>query len=135
VPYTHPIDVRYLETDQQGVVFNMWYLAYLDDALTGLLAHHGLAYPDLMGAGFDVQLVHSEIDWEGPLRWGEQALIDVALARVGETSFTLQFAVRVGERPVATASTVYVAVETEGWAKVPVPELLLHALGPVSPLR
>ena len=30
--FTHRFDVRYLEADQQGVVFNMWYLAYFDDA-------------------------------------------------------------------------------------------------------
>jgi acyl-CoA thioester hydrolase len=135
VPYTHLVDVRYLEADQQGVVFNMWYLAYFDDAMAGLLADGGLTYTELMGAGYDVQLVHSEVDWLGPLRWGERGEIDVALARLGDTSFTLQFAVRVGERPVATGETVYVAVETTGWTKVSVPPALREALGPVIPLR
>ncbi len=133
--FTHPVEVRYLEADQQGVVFNMWYLAYFDDAFSGLLAHGGLSYPDLMAQGWDVQLVHTELDWTGPLRWGEAAEVDVALARVGTTSFTLQFAARVDDRVVCTAETVYVAVETTGWTKVPVPESLLAALGPVSPLR
>ena len=36
---------------------------------------------------------------------------------------------------MCTAETVYVAVETEGWTKVPVPDTLLAALGPVAPLR
>ncbi len=135
MPFTHVVDVRYLEADQQGVVFNMWYLAYFDDALAAFLAHGGLAYQDLMGAGYDVQLVHTEVDWQGPLRWGEQAEIDVALGRLGDTSFTLQFGVRVGERPVATGETVYVTVEMEGWTKVAVPEAVREALGPVSPLR
>jgi len=82
-----------------------------------------------------VQLVHTELDWVGPLRWGERGEVDVALGRVGTTSFTLQFAVRVGDRPVCTAETVYVAVETEGWTKVAVPDVLLAALGPIDPLR
>jgi acyl-CoA thioester hydrolase len=127
--------VRYLEADQQGVVFNMWYLAYFDDAFTALLAHGGLRYAALFDQGWDVQLVHTELDWIGPLRWGEPAEVDVALARVGTTSFTLQFAARSGARVACTAETVYVAVETEGWTKVPVPEVLLRALGPVEPLR
>jgi hypothetical protein len=42
VPYVHPLEVRYLEADRQGVVFNMWYLAYADDALAGFLAAGGL---------------------------------------------------------------------------------------------
>ena len=38
VPFRFPVSVRYLEVDQQGVVFNMWYLAYFDDAMTAFLA-------------------------------------------------------------------------------------------------
>ena len=133
--FTLPIDVRYLEADQQGVVFNMWYLAYFDDALTAFLAHGGLPYPEMLAEGWDVQLVHTELDWTGPLRWGEPGEVDVGLARLGTTSFTLQFGVRVGDRSVATGETVYVAVEAEGWTKVPLPDRLLAALGPVAPLR
>src|SRR5256885_16064576 len=116
--FTHRVAVRYLEVDQQGVVFNSWYLAYLDDAMTAFLLHGGLAYVDLIAAGYDAQLVHTDLDWEGSLGWGDEAQIDVSLAALGRTSFTLQFAVRVGERPVATANTVYVAVTTDGAGKV-----------------
>lgn len=133
--FTHPVAVRYLEADQQGVVFNMWYLAYFDDAFAALLAHHGLGYQELIAAGWDAQLVHTEIDWTGPLRWGDPAEVDVALARLGTTSFALQFAVRVGDRVMATGETAYVAVETAGWTKVTVPDLLRNALGPLAPLR
>jgi acyl-CoA thioester hydrolase len=132
VPFTHALRVRYLEVDQQGVVFNMWYLAYLDDAMTAFLADRGLAYVDMLGAGYDVQVVHTELDWQGSLGWGDEAFIDVALARLGRTSFTLQFEVRAGERPVATASTVYVVVATDGSGKRDIPPLLLEALGPVA---
>ena len=133
--FTHRVDVRYLEADQQGVVFNMWYLAYFDDAMTALLAHGGLPYTQMLDHGWDVQLVHTELDWVGPLRWAEPAEVDVALARVGTTSFTLQFEARSGSRTACTGETVYVSVETEGWTKIPVPDLLLDALGEVDPLR
>ena len=67
------------------------------------------------------------------MRWGDPLEIDVALARVGRTSFALRFVARVGDRVACTAETVYVAVETTGWTKVPVPDVLLTALGPISP--
>jgi len=88
-----------------------------------------------MDQGWDVQLVHTELDWAGPVRWGDPLEIDVTLARVGTTSFALQFAARVGDRVACNAETVYVAVETEGWTKVPVPDVLRDALGPVNSLR
>jgi acyl-CoA thioester hydrolase len=134
-PFTLPVSVRYLEVDQQGVVFNMWYLAYFDDAMTAFLAHGGLAYVDMLAAGYDVQLVHTELDWQGSLRWGEPAFVDVGLAKVGRTSFTLQFAARAGEQPVVTASTVYVVVATDGTGSQPIPSLIADALGQVRPLR
>jgi acyl-CoA thioester hydrolase len=125
--YRH--QVRYFEADQQGVVFNMWYLAYLDDAMTAYLLAGGLPYTEMISAGYDVQLVHTELDWVGSLGWGDRADIDVSTSRLGTTSFTLDFAVRTGERAVASAKTVYVVVGTDGSGKRPVPEPLRKALG------
>ena len=130
--FTHRVGVRYLEVDQQGVVFNMWYLAYFDDAMTAFLEDRGVPYDKLMAAGYDVQLVHTELDWQGSLRWGDEALVDVGVAGFGRTSFTLQFAVRTGDgTPVATASTVYVVIALDGSGKREVPSMLREALGPL----
>jgi acyl-CoA thioester hydrolase len=130
--FLHPVDVRYLEVDAQGVVFNMWYLAYFDDALTAFLAHHGLAYRDLMAAGYDVQLVHLEVDWRGGVGWGDEVAVAVRLVRVGTTSFTLGYQVRRSGAAVVDASIVYVCVATDGSGKRPLPPLLLEGLGEVA---
>ena len=132
-PFVHQVPVRYLEVDQQGVVFNMWYLAYLDDAMTAFLLAGGLPYTRMIEAGFDVQLVHTELDWEGSLRWGDVASVEVGVARLGSTSFTLDFALDAHGRAVARASTVYVVVRTDGTGKCPIPRLLLDALGDRTP--
>jgi acyl-CoA thioester hydrolase len=129
-PFLHPVNVRYLEVDRQGVVFNMWYLAYLDDAMTAFLAAGGLPYGDLLAAGYDVQLVHSELDWHGPLRFGDPASVQVDLSSVGRTSFTLAFEVASSAGVAAKAATVYVAVRTDGSGKCEVPPALVAALQP-----
>jgi acyl-CoA thioester hydrolase len=121
--------VRYLEADQQGVAFNMWYLGYFDEAMAAFLEEGGLAYPDLLAAGFDVQLVHTEIDWESSLHWQDEALVKVELGRKGTTSFDLNFTVSTAERRVATGRTVYVVIATDGSGKRPIPDLLRTALG------
>jgi len=50
--FAHRHAVRYLEVDAQGVVFNAWYLAWFDDAMTAFLAQHVLGAewkrPDLL---------------------------------------------------------------------------------------
>ena len=122
--------MRYFEADQQGVVFNMWYLGYFDEAMTRFLEEGGLDYTDMLAAGFDVQLVRSEIDWPGSLRWPDEMAVDVTLERSGTTSFTLAFEVRNGSGDrVATGRTVYVVVGTDGSGKRPIPARLAQAIG------
>jgi acyl-CoA thioester hydrolase len=128
VAFTHRVDVRYLEVDQQGVVFNMWYLAYLDDAMTALLAAGGLPYTVMLDAGFDVQLVHTELDWTAGARFGDQVEVDIEVAATGRTSFTLAFTVRAAGTSVCTARTVYVCVATDGSGKQQLPGSLRVAL-------
>jgi len=135
VPFEFPLTVRYLEVDQQGVVFNMWYLAYFDDAWTAFLEEGGLPYGEMLEGGHDLQLVHSEFDWHGPLGFGDPAEVRVGLARIGRTSVTVQFEVWSGERRVASAATVYVVVPVGGGGATPVPDRLRRALGAPAPLR
>lgn len=121
--------VRYLEVDQQGVVFNMWYLGYFDEAMAQFLEDGGLPYREMLEGGHDVQLVHSDIDWKGPLRWGDDAEVAVSLDSAGTTSFTLAFEVAGPTGPVAAGRTVYVVVATDGSGKRPIPADLAAALG------
>jgi len=128
-PFVHPLNVRYLEIDQQGVVFNMWYFAYFDDAMTAFLLANGLPYGEMTSAGFDVQLVHAEIDWKGALRWGDQAAISVRLLQIGNSSFRIGYEALRGEEAVVNAEVVYVCIATDGSGKRPIPEFLRRGLG------
>jgi acyl-CoA thioester hydrolase len=119
-----PIATSYFQYDQQGVVFNMWYFGWFDDAMTQFLGEIGYPYTALNADGLDVQLVHTEADWRDAVRYGEQVVIDVVTERIGSTSFTLSFAVRVGEQVRSTGRTVYVMVSTDGSGKRPVPPKL-----------
>ena len=133
--FRFPITVRYLEVDQQGVVFNMWYLAYFDDAMTAFLAHGGLPYPEMIAAGYDVMLVHTELGWRRGVGWTDEVVVAVALAAVGQTSFTLDFEVGRNGEAVSWGRTVYVVIGADGSGKREIPDRLRLALGEVRPLR
>ena len=123
-----PIATSYFQYDQQGVVFNMWYFGWFDDAMTQFLGEVGYPYTAMNADGLDVQLVHTEADWRDAVRYGEQVVIDVATERIGSTSFTLAFSVRVGEQVRSAGRTVYVVVSTDGSGKRPVPPKLRAGL-------
>jgi acyl-CoA thioester hydrolase len=140
ITVTVPVSTSYFQYDQQGVVFNMWYFGWFDDAMTQFLGEVGYPYTEMNADGIDVQLAHTEADWRGAVRYGEQVAVDVATERVGSTSFVLSFAVRVGAEVRSTGRTVYVVVGTDGSGKRPVPprlraalESALAAVTPVSP--
>ncbi len=126
-------------------MFNAWYLAWLDEAFGTFLDDGGVSYVELVSSGTDVQLVHCEMDWGGPLRWGDEADVLVRLVGLGVHSLTVGSRVVSGSRVVLDARTVYVTVgsETGGQGatgghgttgerrrKIPVPEQLRAALGP-----
>ncbi|MGH8962223.1 MAG: acyl-CoA thioesterase [Jatrophihabitantaceae bacterium] len=127
--FEFPVVVPYYQVDQQGVVFNMWYLAWFDEAMSGLLSSVGYPYETMIAGGVDVQLVHTDVDWRGSARWGEQVRIEVSPAAVGTTSFTLAFDARVRGEAIVSARTVYVVIATDGSGKLPVPPALRDALG------
>ena len=134
--FGYPVRVRYMEVDAQGVVFNGWYLTYFDEAMAAFLEFRGLPYAEMLDAGFDVQLVHCEMDWKAGLHWPDEVLVAVSAARVGRTSFALDFETRRdGGQVTCSARTVYVVVATDGSGKRDVPARLVEALGPPAPLR
>ena len=134
--FTHPVPVRYLEVDAQGVVFNSWYLAYFDDAMTAFLAARGLPYPVMLEAGYDVQVVRSEIDWKSGVRWQDAIEVAVSTARIGRTSFALDFEVRRDGHEVTCAGrSVYVVIAADGSGKREIPPVIADALGEPAPLR
>ncbi|WP_458316032.1 acyl-CoA thioesterase [Mycolicibacterium brisbanense] len=135
--FSFPIVPRYAEIDQQGVVFNGHYLTWFDETFGALLDHLGESYPDLIASGFDVQVVHSEIDYLASVRWRDAVRVTAQCERLGTTSFTLGFTVlssdaTTTERPAVTGRNVYVVVSTTDWAKRPVPEPLRAALKAVA---
>jgi acyl-CoA thioester hydrolase len=128
MPFRHPVHVPYYQVDQQGVVFNMWYLGWFDDAMGAYFTSIGFPFEEMTRNGFDVQLVHTEVDWSTSVRFGDEPFVEVRPGRVGTSSITLSFAVQVGDDVRATAETVYVVIATDGSGKRPVPELLRAAL-------
>ena len=108
--------VRFAEVDGQNVVFNSHYLTYCDEAMSAFCASRGL--PRMSDR---VQVVSSTLNWRSAARWGETVHVDVECTRVGRTSFTLEFVVRVGGRLCCEVSTTYVHTGDD-WRPAEVPE-------------
>lgn len=127
-PFALAMTPRYMEVDQQGVVFNAWYLVWFDEACTAWMRHVGLPYDQMLAAGIDMQNVHAELDYRDGVRWGDDVAVEVTVARVGGKSFTLAYRVRRGQDTCVEGAIVYAVIATDGSGAVPIPDTLRTVL-------
>ena len=111
--------VRYVECDQQGVVFNAHYLVWADEASTVLWAVLGLPWAELSAMGGEPVVKASTLEWNSSARFGDVVDVEAEVERVGRTSLTLRFLVRVGERLCCVVRTTYVWLTADGPAPWP----------------
>ncbi|MGK5169564.1 acyl-CoA thioesterase [Geodermatophilus sp. CPCC 205761] len=102
--------VRYVECDQQGVVFNAHYLTWADEASNGWWASMGLSWEELVERRIDPLVKASSLEWSASARWGDTVTVDAETEQVGRTSVTARFTVRVGDRVCCVVRTTYVAI-------------------------
>ena len=130
MPDRHRVRVRYGDCDMQKVVFNANYLAYIDDATdTWMRAELG----PFESTGFDFMVKKITIEWQSAARFGEVLDLDVEVSRWGTSSFDVRVTGRVGERPVLTATLVYVSTVPGEATSRPVPGEVRMALGGPPP--
>ncbi|MCV2491000.1 acyl-CoA thioesterase [Geodermatophilus sp. YIM 151500] len=102
--------VRYVECDQQGVVFNAHYLTWADETSNHWWASRGLPWDALVAQGWDPVVKASSLEWTSSARWGDTVTVDADLERLGTTSVTVRYTVRVGERVCCVVRNTYVAI-------------------------
>ncbi len=119
MPVTWSSPVRFVECDQQGVVFNAHYLVWADEASNLWWASLGLPW-DEIAAQADPVVKASSLEWSSSARWGDTVEVDAEAERLGRTSVTVRFTVRVGERVCCVVRNTYVG--TSGGASTPWPD-------------
>ena len=126
--YLHRPTIRFFEADQQRVVYHMWYLAYFEDARNAMLDEAGVSLQSIQGMGLDLQIVHYDLDWHGPVRWDDDLAIGVHVTKVGRFSFSVTYEAMVdGEREVR-GNAIYVVVAIDGGHATAVPDVLRKVL-------
>jgi len=113
------IRVRYGEVDQQGVVYNAHYLAYVDDVFDTWLRELAPQFEEL---GWEIMLKKASLEWHGSAGMGDVLDVTTEVVRWGNTSFDARFEFWVGDRPVLTATVTYVGVTIGDHRPIPPPD-------------
>ncbi len=88
------IRIYYEDTDCGGVVYYANYLKYFERARTHYLEARGVSVAELMHQGTTFVVVHTELEYKAPARYGETLIIDTVVSDVSPASFTCTHVVR-----------------------------------------
>ncbi len=125
-PLHTDVSVRFCDIDAMGHVNNAVYLTFFEEARVALFSQFG---PD-SGDGpsleerFPFILAEATCRYLSPARVGETLRVYMRLARIGITSFDLEYLIleRDDRRPIAAGRTVQVAFDYRTRRPIPVPE-------------
>jgi 1,4-dihydroxy-2-naphthoyl-CoA hydrolase len=129
--YRYDFRVTLHDIDAGGVMFFAHLFRYAHDAYEAFMEAIGLPLDLLIREGrARLPLVHAQADYRAPMRHGQTVSVRLGVARVGASSFTLDYRFTDDDgRLLALAQTVHAHWDAERNATAPLPPALAKALG------
>jgi acyl-CoA thioester hydrolase len=94
---SHPLRVRYQETDQMGVVYHANYLNWFEIGRTEWIRSRGMTYEDLEKRGLLLPLTDAEIKFRLPARYDDQLMIYTKM--IEYSNVRVRFASEIRRKP------------------------------------
>lgn len=113
------IRIYYEDTDCGGVVYYANYLKYFERARTQYLEERGLSVLGLMNEGTVFVVVHAEVDYRSPARYGDRLIVETIVSDMTTASLTFSHVIREREsrRVVVEGAARLAAVNRSGKVK------------------
>ena len=122
--FTTTIQVRFGHVDPAGIVYYPRIYDYVHDVFEELWERHvgERYYRMLCDEKIGFPLVHSEVDFVRPLRFGDRPLVRVTCFRLGRSSLGLRYVFERDGETCVDARMTTVCVRLEGMESFAMPE-------------
>ena len=117
--FRHRLRVRYGECDPQGVVYFARYPEYVDIGMTELWRERIGPYNDMVEAGSDMVVAEMNLRYLGSAAFDDDLDIVVTVARLGETSLTLEWRIERDGDTLVTGTVRQVCIDPATKRKKP----------------
>lgn len=116
---TIEIRIYYEDTDCGGVVYYANYLKYFERARTEYLETRGYSVAGLMKQDIIFVVVHAEVDYCSPGRYGETLTVETSVSDITGATMTFSHVVRekISGRMVVKGSARLAATDVDGKAR------------------
>jgi acyl-CoA thioester hydrolase len=120
------IRVYYKDTDAGGVVYNANYLCFFEMARTEYMRERGLSIEEYINNGLSFVVVHAELNYKSPARYGDVLWISTQLAELKRTSFVFQHQIinKADQRLIVTGTTKLCCLDKQGKVRALPPEIV-----------
>ena len=114
IPVTETrLRVRYVETDQMGVVYYANYLVWMEVGRVELCKACGFSYKDMeIEDGIFLAVAESHCEYRSPARFDDEVIVRTAIEKANTrfVTFTYEMRLAEGDRRLATGYTRHVFV-------------------------
>lgn len=128
MPYGAEVTVRYSDHDTLGHVNNAAYATFLEEARFSYF----LEVLEEPLTEISMVVAHVEMDFHAPVT-SRTVDVGIAIADIGERSFTVEYEVESEGEVAVTAATVQVPIDPETEESVPVPDEWRAAFAAADP--
>ena len=123
--FKHKIKVRYVETDQMGIVHHSNYPIFFEAARVGWLENFGLAYHQLENDGLMMPIYDLKVKYHAPAYFGDELIIEVALVDLGKIKIKFDYRIlNQHDQLITSGSTILVFMDATSRKPVRCPEEL-----------
>lgn len=116
--YTTDIDVRFRDIDPLAHVSHTVYVVYLQQTRL----EFSFEELEMAETGYDQVVVHLEVDYHDDIALDADVVAKATVTEIGESSFTMEYAVTADGDVAATGESVQVVIDVETGDPCPVPE-------------
>lgn len=108
--FTTTLRVRFGDEDHARIVYYPRFFHFFHCAFEDFFDRQGLPYRECLDAGVGWPAVHAEADYQRPVRFGDDLVIEVTLTKIGRSSATFRYVgTKAGDDGPAVIGTVVVA--------------------------
>jgi 1,4-dihydroxy-2-naphthoyl-CoA hydrolase len=127
--FSYQTHIHLRDTDATGVLYFAEQFRLALEAFEHFLKQVGFPLQALIDeSSFLLPVVHAESDYFAPLQVGDEISIQLFLAHVGISSFSINYMLVKQDREVGEVTIVHAAVSKESKAAIPLSEKLINIL-------
>jgi len=127
--FRHKIQVRYVESDQMGVVHHSNYPIYFEEARTHWFKKFNINYDQVEKQGLMLPVYDLQIKYHAPAYYGDTLLVEVTLSELHPVKVKFNYRIlNQHEKVITTGSTLLVFMSSTKRKSIRCPENLYDKL-------